>query len=76
MPRINYWTMPIEDLAKIAGDSGWPDSADEATSKGASRVLNARAVLEASETSKRLVWATWALVVVTTLVALATAFGG
>lgn len=76
MPRTDYWTMAIDELAKIAGDSGFSDSPDEATSKGASRVLNARAVLEASETSKRLVWATWALVVVTTVVAIATAFGG
>lgn len=73
MARQDYWTMPMEDLAQIVGKGGWTDSHNEATSKAAGRVLQARAVLDASKANKRLVWATWALVVMTLVVAVVTA---
>lgn len=73
MARQDFWTMPMDELAQIVGKSGLPDSDNEATSKAAGRVLQARAVLDASKANKRLVWATWALVAMTLVVAVVTA---
>ena len=52
--------------------SGFPDSQNEATSAAAGRVLQARAVLQAADTNKSLVTATWVLAVATILLAVAT----
>ena len=40
------------------------------------QILQARAVLEAAQTNRRLVWATWALVLVTGTLAAAAIWGG
>lgn len=65
------WTMPLEHLA-------WFASGDDSTGVGqaAKRALEVRVAFDSAEgireTNKRLVRATWALVLVTALLALAT----
>jgi hypothetical protein len=74
--REDWWTEPIEEMAKELWQLGWDRGNDLRPLTAYSALLQARAVLQAAADQRKLVYATWALVGATILLAVAAIFAG
>jgi hypothetical protein len=73
--REDWWTMPLGDFAKHVWELGLDPRTDQGRLTAVTALLQTRAVLQAAKDTSKLVFATWALVVATIVVALVAVLG-